>query len=192
MALDRHQKKLIRDFSKRQEFIQLGGVLTDLDGTVIKEKSGESYMPQEVQHGLARMYGASCPVIINTLRFPLSIINNFANKWHRLTQDSIPVVTLNGAQSGYIIKQKEKFTFQETVAFPLTEKRNFPVFCRYQNAVDGKRPRCSSLLLPKRLDKRRGYLDPGQRKSFWPQKNLCQRFKSIWRGCGDPAQKPCR
>ena len=76
-------------------------------------------MPDEVRKGLTDMYNTSCPVIINTMRFPLSVIKTFAADWYDLSKASVPLVSLNGSQIGFINKNNSDFTFQETSAFPL-------------------------------------------------------------------------
>lgn len=122
MSLTKEQKKQISDFTNRPEFVELGGLMTDLDGTVIQQKDGRYFMPEQVREGLTDMYNTSCPVVINTMRFPLSVIKTFATDWYDMSKASVPLVSLNGSQVGYINKDnKARFTFEETDAFPLKE-----------------------------------------------------------------------
>lgn len=122
MSLSKEQKKQIADFSSNPDFTDKGGLMTDLDGTVIQEKEGRYFIPAEVQEGLAEIYDTSCPIILNTIRFPLSVIKTFAFDWYNIAKTSIPLVSMNGSQIGYInIDRKSNFTFQEVDAFPLGE-----------------------------------------------------------------------
>ena len=123
MSLLKEQKKQIADFSNRLDFINKGGLMTDLDGTVIQERNGKHLIPAEVQQGLTDIYDTSCPIILNTIRFPLSVIKTFAFDWYHMSKTSVPLVSLNGSQIGYIdIDKKSNFTFQEVDAFPLREE----------------------------------------------------------------------
>lgn len=120
MSLTKEQKKQISDFCNRPEFMEKGGLMTDLDGTVIQQKDGRYFMPDSVKTGLTNMYEGSCPVIINTMRFPLSVIDTFADDWYHMSNASVPLVSLNGSQMGYINKEeKTGFTFEEVDAYPL-------------------------------------------------------------------------
>ncbi|WP_221392700.1 HAD hydrolase family protein [Dyadobacter sp. NIV53] len=123
MSLTIEQKKQISDFTDRREFVEKGGLMTDLDGTVIQEHEGKYFMPDLVREGLVKMYNAQCPVIINTMRFPISVIKTFATDWFVMSKASVPLVSLNGSQIGFINKDKKsKFTFQEIEAFPLKKE----------------------------------------------------------------------
>ena len=123
MPLTKQQKQQISDFSDTLDFTQRGGLMTDLDGTVIQQKDGRYFMPEPVKLGLADMYNTHCPVIINSMRFPLSVIKTFAEDWYTISKASVPLVSLNGSQTGFIHKEKKTgFTFEETAAFPLKEK----------------------------------------------------------------------
>jgi len=120
MSLTKEQRVQISDFSDRLDFIHKGGLMTDLDGTVIQEQEGRYFMPEKVQQGLMDMYNTTCPIVINTMRFPMSVIKTFANDWYDISKASVPLVSLNGSQIGYINKEtKSKFTFEEIDAFPL-------------------------------------------------------------------------
>ncbi|KAA6436750.1 HAD hydrolase family protein [Dyadobacter flavalbus] len=120
MPLTSQQNQIISDFTSRPEFIEKGGLITDLDGTVIQQHEGRYFMPEEVGAGLTELYLSNCTVIINSMRFPLSVINTFANDWYGMSHASIPLVSLNGSQAGYIHKEESSFTFEEVMAFPLT------------------------------------------------------------------------
>lgn len=123
MSLTKHQKEQISDFSDRIDLIEQGGLITDLDGTLIRNDNGRYFMPDPVSIGLQSVYNTNCPVIINSIRFPLSVINTFAKEWFSISKISVPLVTLNGSQTGYIHKDKKNgFTFEEVESFPLGQK----------------------------------------------------------------------
>lgn len=136
MSLTKEQKKQISDFSSRSDFRDKGGLMTDLDGTVIQEIEGKAFIPSEVQQGLADMYKTSCPIIINTIRFPLSVIRTFAYDWYDISKASVPLVSLNGSQIGYMNKDKKsKFTFQEVNAYPLNNQELRKIISEIDNIL---------------------------------------------------------
>ncbi len=86
MALTEEQKKLIQNFVSLPIFRQHGGLMTDLDGTIVQHQNGHFSIPTEVQAGLNKLYQSNCPIILNTIRFPLSIIKTFAAVLYPLAQ----------------------------------------------------------------------------------------------------------
>jgi hydroxymethylpyrimidine pyrophosphatase-like HAD family hydrolase len=68
---------------------------------------------------LKRIYEIGRPIVINTLRFPLSVIRTFALDWYTISNAPIPVVLLNGSQLGYITKTDNEFAFEQLQCFPL-------------------------------------------------------------------------
>ena len=64
-------------FIAGSDFSRVGAVFTDLDGTAVLEREGRIYLPPEVEAGLRRIHAHGRPVIANTLRFPLSVIDVF-------------------------------------------------------------------------------------------------------------------
>ena len=111
----------LEHFVKQSSFIGSGAVITDLDGTAVHEFQGKIAIPKEVELGLMRHYERGRPLILNSLRFPLSVIRTFGQEWYRLSNAPIPTVTLNGSLSGFIKKTDEaELIFEESVAFPLT------------------------------------------------------------------------
>jgi len=103
-------------------FVASGAVITDLDGTAVHEFQGKIAIPKEVELGLMRHYERGRPLILNSLRFPLSVIRTFGQDWYRLSNAPIPTVTLNGSLAGFVkrAEQSEELVFEEAVAFPLT------------------------------------------------------------------------
>jgi hydroxymethylpyrimidine pyrophosphatase-like HAD family hydrolase len=97
-----------------------GAVITDLDGTAVHELEKETVIHHSVEVGLKRIYERGRPIIINTLRFPLSVIRTFALGWYNISNAPIPVILLNGSQLGFITKEQNDFAFEQLVSFPLT------------------------------------------------------------------------
>jgi hydroxymethylpyrimidine pyrophosphatase-like HAD family hydrolase len=106
----------------QSSFVASGAVITDLDGTAVHEFQGKIAIPKEVELGLMRHYERGRPLILNSLRFPLSVIRTFGQDWYRLSNAPIPTVTLNGSLAGFVKRagQSEELVFEEAVAFPLT------------------------------------------------------------------------
>jgi hydroxymethylpyrimidine pyrophosphatase-like HAD family hydrolase len=62
-------------------------------------------------------------VVLNTLRFPLNVIRTFGREWYSITNAPLPLITLNGSQSGYLAETSAgKIVFEEITAFPLTSR----------------------------------------------------------------------
>jgi hydroxymethylpyrimidine pyrophosphatase-like HAD family hydrolase len=112
----------LRHFVNESSFVASGAVITDLDGTAVHEFQGKIAIPKEVELGLMRHYERGRPLILNSLRFPLSVIRTFGQDWYRLSNAPIPTVTLNGSLAGFVKRagQSEELVFEEAVAFPLT------------------------------------------------------------------------
>lgn len=120
MALSENQHHQLQLFFNQSKFEQCGGVITDLDGTAIHEYEGRYSIPQSVELGLNRVYEIGRPVVLNTLRFPLSVIRTFGKEWYQISNDAIPTVLMNGSQLGYVTKDSSgNFDYREIDAFPL-------------------------------------------------------------------------
>lgn len=120
MALTEEQIKLIQDLAGQPGFRQYGGLITDLDGTIVQHQEGNYIIPMEVQAGLQHLYQGDCAVILNTIRFPVSIIKTFAAILYPIAQNPLPVISLNGSQWGYILATENgEFSFTEAGATPL-------------------------------------------------------------------------
>jgi hydroxymethylpyrimidine pyrophosphatase-like HAD family hydrolase len=77
-------------------------------------------VPIHVEEGLRAIYETGRPIIVNTLRFPLSVMRTFGREWYKMSSAPIPTVLLNGAQVGYIHEDAEgKQRFEELASFPL-------------------------------------------------------------------------
>ena len=121
MALNEEQLRLLEEFLETSRYLTNGAVITDLDGTAVHEFNGSTIIHKDVEFGLKRVYDAGRPVVINTLRFPLSVIRTFGKEWYKISASSIPVVLLNGSQLGHITKTDSGFVFDQMAAFPMNE-----------------------------------------------------------------------
>lgn len=110
----------VRDFLRRSRYMARGAVFTDLDGTAVHELEGRVHIPPEVEYGLKSVHDSGRMVIINTLRFPRSVLAVFAREWHRITGAAIPLVSLKGSQIGQVRPDPGgELVFDELAAFPL-------------------------------------------------------------------------
>lgn len=120
MALSREIELAVKDFALRSGFMIDGAVVTDLDGTAVHEENGRTYIPQPVEFGLKALYDRGRPVVLNSLRFPLSVMRTFGKEWLAISGAPIPVVSMNGSQIGYVLRdEKDELCFEEIVAYPL-------------------------------------------------------------------------
>src|SRR5687768_18583680 len=101
MALSQEAEAKLERFINESSFATSGVVVTDLDGTAVHEDQGKIAIPKEVELGLMRHYERGRPLILNSLRFPLSVIRTFGQDWYKLSNAPIPTVTLNGSLAGY-------------------------------------------------------------------------------------------
>ena len=110
----------LRFFLGASRFRTHGVVMTDLDGTAVLEREGRIYLPPSVERGLQRVHAHGRPVIANTLRFPLSVINVFGAEWHRVTGANLPLVSMKGSQIGQVVRAASgEFNFEEWQATTL-------------------------------------------------------------------------
>ena len=120
MALTASQSEQLQHFFNHSKFEECGALITDLDGTAIHEFEGRYSIPQSVQLGLEKIYDLGRPIVLNTLRFPLSVIRTFGHEWYKISNAPIPTVLMNGSQLGNILMDKEgNFLYSEIDAFPL-------------------------------------------------------------------------
>ena len=110
----------LRFFLEASRFRTHGVVMTDLDGTAVLEREGLVYLPPSVEWGLQRVQARGRPVIANTLRFPLSVINVFGAEWHRVTGADLPLISMKGSQIGQVVRAASgAFSFEEWQATTL-------------------------------------------------------------------------
>ena len=123
MGLSTEAENKLQHFIEQTAFATSGVVITDLDGTAVHEYQGKIIIPKEVELGLMRHYERGRPLILNSLRFPLSVIRTFGQDWYKLSNAPIPTVTLNGSLTGFVKKTEEsELVFEEAIAFPLTNQ----------------------------------------------------------------------
>ncbi|HEX5964466.1 MAG TPA: hypothetical protein VFY51_00995, partial [Pyrinomonadaceae bacterium] len=121
MALSEEVHTKLQTFIEQSTFATSGSVVTDLDGTAVHEFQGKVIIPKEVELGLMHHYESGRPLILNSLRFPLSVMRTFGQDWYKLSNAPIPTVTLNGSLTGFIKRTAEsELVFEEATAFPLT------------------------------------------------------------------------
>ncbi len=138
MHLTEQQFAALHRFFDQSDFSQHGAVITDLDGTAVHEYEGRTIIHQSVEMGLKKLHELGRPIIINTLRFPLSVIRTFGKEWHLITNSSIPVILLNGSQLGYITKTEGEFCFEQLASFPLATEEKEGVMNGVDRLVEGK------------------------------------------------------
>ena len=108
------------DFVRSCGFAQRGAVVTDLDGTAVHEHEGRVAIPRTVEHGLKELAELGRPLIINSLRFPRSVLATFGRAWCDITQRPIAMVSLNGSLTGQMLVGADgEPTFEEFAAEPL-------------------------------------------------------------------------
>jgi len=138
MALSTEVDTKLQEFIHQSTFATSGAVVTDLDGTAVHEFQGRSVVPKEVELGLMRHYESGRPLIINSLRFPLSVIRDFGQEWYKLSNAPIPTISLNGSLMGFIKKTSEsELVFEEAAAFPLTADEIREALKGVQGLLDG-------------------------------------------------------
>lgn len=111
----------VNEFYGGSQFATRGAVITDLDGTAVHEDKGRIFIPPPVEFGLRAIYERGRPVVLNSLRFPLSVMRTFGKEWLAIAQAPIPVVSMNGSQTGFVTTdEKGELCFEELAAFPLS------------------------------------------------------------------------
>ncbi len=139
MALSESQFAQLQDFFNKSCFPEDGAVITDLDGTAIHEYQGRYLIPQSVELGLKKIYDLGRPVVLNTLRFPLSVMRTFGKEWYRISNSPIPTVLMNGSQLGFIVTDANgELAYEEIAAFVLQENEIDAVLQTVRNLLDQK------------------------------------------------------
>jgi hydroxymethylpyrimidine pyrophosphatase-like HAD family hydrolase len=130
--------KVLRQFLQESNFTSQGGIVTDLDGTAVHEDQGHIFIPKSVELGLKKLRDLGRPFILNSLRFPLSVLRTFGREWYNVSNAPIPTVTLNGSLLGYVTKTNEdELAFEEIDAFPLTVAEIDEVLVGVKGLLDG-------------------------------------------------------
>jgi len=110
--------ELLRRFMKTRKFSFLA---LDLDGTALMEDRGKIFISATVEKGVKAMHDLGRTVVVNTLRFPLSVIHTVGDAWYQIADAPILTVLLNGSVLGYIKKESDKLIYEELAAFPMTK-----------------------------------------------------------------------
>ena len=120
MSLSSIPADSLEQFVLESDFAHQGGIITDLDGTALHEDAGRIYIPKPVEFGCKAVHDLGRPFVLNTLRFPLSVLRTFGREWYSISSTPIPTITLNGSLLGYVTQNEEnEMGFQEIAAFPL-------------------------------------------------------------------------
>jgi hydroxymethylpyrimidine pyrophosphatase-like HAD family hydrolase len=121
MALDSEIDGQLRQFLSQSHFATTGAVMTDLDGTAVHEDRGRIYIPEPVEFGLKQLHSTGRQFVLNSLRFPLSVLRTFGKEWYSISNSPIPLVSLNGSLLGLVTKNPDhELMFEEIEAFPIT------------------------------------------------------------------------
>lgn len=91
----------------------------DLDGTALLEDRGKVFISGSVEKGVKAMHDHQVPIVLNTLRFPLSVIRTIGQEWYQIADVPILTVLLNGSILGYIKCVNNELEYDELAAFPL-------------------------------------------------------------------------
>src|SRR5438552_7908025 len=94
----------------------------DLDGTALLEDHGKVFISSSVEKGVKAIHDLKIPVVLNTLRFPLSVITTVGHAWYHIADSPILTVLLNGSVLGYIKCSGDQLRYEEIAAFPLSQK----------------------------------------------------------------------
>src|SRR5438445_10396152 len=74
----------------------------DLDGTALLEDHGKVFISSSVEKAVKAIHDLHIPIVINTLRFPLSVMTTVGHAWYEIADAPILTVLLNGSVLGYI------------------------------------------------------------------------------------------
>jgi hydroxymethylpyrimidine pyrophosphatase-like HAD family hydrolase len=127
----------LREFLETSSYATNGGIVTDLDGTLVHEEKGRVYIPQPVELALKKLYERGRPLMINSLRFPLSVLRTFGKEWCEISGAPIPAVSLNGSQVGLIKADGDELVFEEIDATPLEPSEIEDILAVVKRFVDG-------------------------------------------------------
>src|SRR5205823_5542709 len=94
----------------------------DLDGTALLEDKGKVFISSSVEKGVKALHDLKLPVVLNTLRFPLSVITTIGHAWYQIADEPILTVLLNGSVLGYIKCEDEHLRYEEIAAYPLSRQ----------------------------------------------------------------------
>ena len=94
-------------------------LVLDLDGTALLEDHGKVFISSSVEKGVKAIHDHNMPVVLNTLRFPLSVITTVGEAWYQIADVPILTILLNGSLLGYIKCVDGHLQYEEIAAFVL-------------------------------------------------------------------------
>jgi hydroxymethylpyrimidine pyrophosphatase-like HAD family hydrolase len=119
MPLTTQDRERLRKFVAARNFTH-GMLVLDLDGTALLEDRGKVFISSSVEKGLRAIHDLGGTVVVNTLRFPLSVIRTIGEAWYQIVNAPILTVLLNGSVLGYIKSKSGALIYEEIAAFPMT------------------------------------------------------------------------
>lgn len=108
----------LRRFAENSDFSRTFLVL-DLDGTALLEDKGKVFISSSVEKGARALHDLNVPIVLNTLRFPLSVMNTIGHAWYQIADAPILTVLLNGSIIGSIKCEGDGLRYEEISAHPL-------------------------------------------------------------------------
>jgi hydroxymethylpyrimidine pyrophosphatase-like HAD family hydrolase len=111
--------KPLREFVEASDILR-GLLVLDLDGTALLEDKGKVFISSSVEKGVKAIHDLKLPIVLNTLRFPLSVITTIGEAWYQIADAPILTVLLNGSVLGYIKRDQTGLHYEELAAFPLS------------------------------------------------------------------------
>src|SRR5262249_47633336 len=87
--------------------------------TALLEDHGKVFISSSVEKAVKAIHDLNIPLVLNTLRFPLSVINTVGHAWYEIAEAPILTVLLNGSVLGYIKSDDDHLHYEEIVAYPL-------------------------------------------------------------------------
>lgn len=100
-----HEAEL-RRFVEASSFRRAGGVITDIDGTAVHEHAGRAIVSRPVELALKRLRDHGRPLVLNSLRFPLSVMRSFGHEWYEISNAPLHTVAMNGSVIGRIVRDR--------------------------------------------------------------------------------------
>lgn len=86
--------------------------------------------------GLKKMNDLGRVVIINSLRFPISVIRTFGEEWYRIAGTPVPVVSLRGSLCGRLVMKGRELCFEELEAICLLQENIREILAGVSTLVD--------------------------------------------------------
>src|SRR5207247_6042412 len=119
MHLGVQESTKLRRFVENSSF-ERGLLALDLDGTTLLEEKGKVFISSSVEKGVKAIHAFGVPIVVNTLRFPLSVIRTIGEAWYQIADAPILTVLLNGSLLGRIQRAEGKLEYEELAAFPMS------------------------------------------------------------------------